>query len=159
MLRGLSLTKRTCHLTGSNVGSKTRNIANRWLVLQQCCKTSCTFIVTHFSVALPVFIYSFWNSKSQRDFNNIKRIGPNSGHFYVSKQNCFLHDQLQINDKVRLKKLLCMQLLFGRWEAVFKERFSNLREHGQFRFLGNYLPTPPLSQHFALSEKKVLMLT
>ena len=37
-------------------------------------------------------------------------------------------------------------------------RFSNLREHGQFRFLGNYLPTPPLSQHFALSEKYVLML-
>ena len=23
----------------------------------------------------------------------------------------------------------------------------------QFRFLGNYPPTPPLSQHFALSEK------
>ena len=38
-------------------------------------------------------------------------------------------------------------------------RFSNLREHGQFRFLGNYLPAPPLSQHFTLSEKKVLMLT
>ena len=33
-----------------------------------------------------------------------------------------------------------------------KARFSNLRKHGQFRFLGNYLPTPPLSQHFALSD-------
>ena len=28
----------------------------------------------------------------------------------------------------------------------------------QFRFLGNYPPTPPLSQHFALSEKYVIML-
>ena len=28
----------------------------------------------------------------------------------------------------------------------------------QFRFLGNCPPTPPLSQHFALREKQVLML-
>ena len=29
----------------------------------------------------------------------------------------------------------------------------------QFRFLGNCPPTPPLTQHFALSEKYVIMLT
>ena len=29
----------------------------------------------------------------------------------------------------------------------------------QFRFLGNCPPIPPLTQHFALSEKLVLMLT
>ena len=28
----------------------------------------------------------------------------------------------------------------------------------QCRFQGNYPPIPPLSHHFALSEKKVLML-
>ena len=36
-------------LTGLNVGGKTRNIAIQ-LVLQQCCKTSCTFFVARFSV-------------------------------------------------------------------------------------------------------------
>ena len=29
----------------------------------------------------------------------------------------------------------------------------------QFRFLGNGPPTPPLTQHFALGEKEVFMLT
>ena len=29
----------------------------------------------------------------------------------------------------------------------------------QFKFLENCLPTPPLTQHFAPSEKQVLMLT
>ena len=29
----------------------------------------------------------------------------------------------------------------------------------QLRFLGNGPPTPPLTQHFALSEKEVFMLT
>ena len=38
-------------LTGLNVGGKTRNIAIE-LVLQQCCKTSCTFFVARFSVPL-----------------------------------------------------------------------------------------------------------
>ena len=38
-------------LTGLNVGGKTRNIAIQ-LVLQQCCKTSCTFFVARFSVPL-----------------------------------------------------------------------------------------------------------
>ena len=33
-------------LAGLNVGGKTRNIAVQ-LVLQQCCKTSCTFFVAH----------------------------------------------------------------------------------------------------------------
>ena len=28
----------------------------------------------------------------------------------------------------------------------------------QFKFLGNCPPTPPLTQHFALSEKQVIML-
>ena len=32
------------------------------------------------------------------------------------------------------------------------------REICGFRFLGNCPPTPPLSHHFALSEKKLLML-
>ena len=35
-------------LTGLNMGGKTRNIAIQ-LVLQQCCKTSCTFFVARFS--------------------------------------------------------------------------------------------------------------
>ena len=39
----------TCCETGLNVGGKTRNIAIR-LILQQCCKTSCTF-------SLPVLPY------------------------------------------------------------------------------------------------------
>ena len=34
-------------LTGLNMGGKTRNIAIQ-LVLQQCCKTSCTFCVARF---------------------------------------------------------------------------------------------------------------
>ena len=38
-------------LTGLNMGGKTRNIAIQ-LVLQQCCKTSCTFCVARFSVPL-----------------------------------------------------------------------------------------------------------
>ena len=38
-------------LTGLTVGGKTRNIAFQ-LVLQQCCKTSCTFFVARFSVPL-----------------------------------------------------------------------------------------------------------
>ena len=29
----------------------------------------------------------------------------------------------------------------------------------QYRFLGDCPPNPPLSQHFALSEKEVVMLT
>ena len=36
-------------LTGLNMGGKTHNIAIQ-LVLQQCCKTSCTFFVARFSV-------------------------------------------------------------------------------------------------------------
>ena len=38
-------------LTGLNVGGKTRNNAIQ-LVLQQCCKKSCTFFVARFSVPL-----------------------------------------------------------------------------------------------------------
>ena len=38
-------------LTGLNMGGKTRNIAIQ-LVLQQCCRTSCTFFVARFSVPL-----------------------------------------------------------------------------------------------------------
>ena len=38
-------------LTGLNMGGKTCNIAIQ-LVLQQCCKTSCTFFVARFSVPL-----------------------------------------------------------------------------------------------------------
>ena len=36
-------------ITGLNVGGETRNIAIQ-LVLQQCCKTSCTFFVARFSI-------------------------------------------------------------------------------------------------------------
>jgi len=36
-------------LNGLNVGGKTCNTTIQ-LVLQQCCKTSCTFFVAHFSV-------------------------------------------------------------------------------------------------------------
>ena len=35
---------------------------------------------------------------------------------------------------------------------------EHLQQAGQFRFLGNSPPTPPLIQHFALSEKQVLMV-
>ena len=38
-------------LTGLNMGGKMRNIAIQ-LVLQQCCKASCTFFVARFSVPL-----------------------------------------------------------------------------------------------------------
>ena len=41
--------------TGSNMGVKTRNIATQ-LGLQQCCKTSCTFLVTRFTAALVFFL-------------------------------------------------------------------------------------------------------
>ena len=44
--------------TGSNMGVKTRNIATQ-LGLQQCCKTSCTFLVTRFTTALVFFFLSF----------------------------------------------------------------------------------------------------
>ena len=47
-------------LTGLKVGGKTRKIAIQ-IVLQQCCKTSCTLFVARFSVPLaiqkPVFSY------------------------------------------------------------------------------------------------------
>ena len=36
---------------------------------------------------------------------------------------------------------------------------SVLIETPDYTFLGNCPPSPPLSQHFALSEKQVLMLT
>ena len=38
-------------LTGLNVGGETRSIAIQ-LVLQQCCKTNCTFFVARFAVPL-----------------------------------------------------------------------------------------------------------
>ena len=38
-------------------------------------------------------------------------------------------------------------------------RPSVLIETTDYTFLGNCPPSPPLSQHFALSEKQVLMLT
>ena len=38
-----------CCKTGLNAGGKTRNIAIQ-LVLQQCCRTSCTLSVAHFTV-------------------------------------------------------------------------------------------------------------
>ena len=40
-----------CCKTGSICGGKTRNIVIQ-IVLQRCCKTSCTFFVTRFTVAL-----------------------------------------------------------------------------------------------------------
>ena len=44
----------TCYLLRDRfyLGGKTRNIAIQ-LVLSQCCKTSCTFLVTRFSAPLP----------------------------------------------------------------------------------------------------------
>ena len=44
----------TCYLLQDRfyLGGKTRNIAIQ-LVLPQCCKTSCTFLVTRFSAPLP----------------------------------------------------------------------------------------------------------
>ena len=38
-------------LTGLNVGGETRSVAIQ-LVLQQCCKTNCTFFVARFAVPL-----------------------------------------------------------------------------------------------------------
>ena len=49
-------------LTGLSVGGKTRNIAVQ-LVLQQCCQTSCTFFVAHFSVPLVLQILTLFQTK------------------------------------------------------------------------------------------------
>ena len=35
---------------------------------------------------------------------------------------------------------------------------GNANAANQYRLLGNYPPIPPLTQHFALSEQKVIML-
>ena len=39
------------------------------------------------------------------------------------------------------------------------DRVLNNKTGDHFTFLGNCPPTPPLSQHFALSEERVLMLS
>ena len=46
-IQNLSCNKSGCSLTGLNVFGKKHNIAIQ-LVLQQCCKTSCTFFVARF---------------------------------------------------------------------------------------------------------------
>ena len=58
--------------TGSNMGGKTRNIATQ-LGLQQCCKTSCTFLVARFTTALVFFLVSLvfkllFSSRNYVDF-------------------------------------------------------------------------------------------
>ena len=58
--------------TGSNMGVKTRNIATQ-LGLQQCCKTSCTFLVARFTAALVFFLVSLvfkllFSSRNYVDF-------------------------------------------------------------------------------------------
>ena len=42
------------------------------------------------------------------------------------------------------------------WKCVHYRWVGGLK--GRFKILGNYPPTPPLAQHFALSEKLVLTL-
>lgn len=44
------------------------------------------------------------------------------------------------------------------WSAVKLNIHHHANFTDQLPFLGNCPPTPPLSQHFALNEKKVLML-
>ena len=60
--------------TGSNMGGKTRNIATQ-LGLQQCCKTSCTFLVAHFTAAL-VFFCSFFGVQTSVFIQNYVDFGP-----------------------------------------------------------------------------------
>ena len=54
-----------CCKTGSNVGGKTRNIAIQ-LVLQQCCKTSCTFFLPRVKKPLDPLIFFFCRSRCLR---------------------------------------------------------------------------------------------
>ena len=60
----------------------------------------------------------------------------------------------------------CLSFFGGGLEKKIKKENDKLitgtlqqKLRHQFRFLRNCLPTPPLSQHFALSEKQVLMLS
>ena len=56
-----------------------------------------------------------------------------------------------ISANPRLK--FCSTILYLRFSALLRVTFWD-----QFRFHGNCPPTPPLSHHFPLSEKWVLML-
>ena len=74
MLRVLPLTfkpvkNQICCKTGLNVGGKTRNIAIQ-LVLQQCCKTSCTFFVARFSVPLSSNVFDGRTSTGSEIFSS-----------------------------------------------------------------------------------------
>ena len=60
----------------------------------------------------------------------------------------------------------CLSFFGGGLEKKIKKENDKLitgtlqqKLRHQFRFLRNCLPTPPLSQHFALSEKQVLILS
>ena len=59
----------------------------------------------------------------------------------------FLHKRTNIRGDKGEKKCL---------KNVFMPK--NVLEPDQFKFLGNCRPTPPLSEQFSLSEKKVSML-
>ena len=62
--------------TGSNMGGKTRNIATQ-LGLQQCCKTSCTFLVARFTAALVFFFFcSFFGVQTSVFIQNYVDFGP-----------------------------------------------------------------------------------
>ena len=61
--------------TGSNMGVKTRNIATQ-LGLQQCCKTSCTFLVARFTAALVFFFCSFFGVQTSVFIQNYVDFGP-----------------------------------------------------------------------------------
>ena len=58
------------------------------------------------------------------------------------------------------KSSLCREVAVSEGSTVITGHCSNFNEKllendktDQFRFLGNFPPTPSLSQHFALSEK------
>ena len=72
------------------------------------------------------------------------------GDFWYVIEDMFL-------DQKPLKNLL-LQLVAG-WPTFCDKMPGLIDIVDHYTLLGNCPPTPPLSQHFALSEKYVLMLT
>ena len=76
--------------TGSKVGGKTHNIAIQ-LVLQKYCKTSCTFYVARFAVALGAVSYEFYqisNSRERVSGDGVNRQPSKRFFFTVNGQKC-----------------------------------------------------------------------
>ena len=88
-------------------------------------------LLSHQEVKLS-FVSIRWAVKAQKTFSNSARL------------HVFIWDQ---------ENTVWYLFVFGRTlslKALLKQR---VLDWDQVRFLGNYPPTPPLSQHFALNEK------